>query len=49
MDPGSTKKDAVEIPTLFTVISSKEIEGFDTMEGIDKVARVSLHLFLLVN
>lgn len=39
MDPGSTKKDAVEIPTLFTVISSKEIEGFDTMEGIDKVAR----------
>ncbi|KAL2922130.1 S-type anion channel SLAH3 [Bienertia sinuspersici] len=34
----SKKQDGAEIPTLFTVISSKEIQGFDTMEGTtDKI------------
>ncbi|XP_021764976.1 S-type anion channel SLAH2-like [Chenopodium quinoa] len=36
--PGSNPKpEEIEIPTLFTVISSKEIQGFDTIEGIDKI------------
>lgn len=36
--------EVIEIPSLLTVISSKEIQGFDTTEGIDKIAdnRVSL-------
>lgn len=50
--PGSaTKKDDVElsVPPLFTVISSREIQGFDTSEGIDKIIDHNLQNGSLVN
>ena len=31
-NPDSTKEISVELPALFTVISSKEIHGFDTID-----------------